>query len=257
MKLKCKQYKFIELLEKLYLGGIFPMSTITVEKKKDKTYLYSVQKGSGTSAMRYLKVDSAYFDELEPSDKSIDIEVAKHIKLLKNVSSDTDITATLEGNKLAIDLGKAKPRIAYSEPENILSKLPIKFSDGIPLFGKKEFPLDCEFTMKLVELKDIVSYANAISAEFYQFMSTGKRISVRIGDIHNVDDYVPYDTETKLSKGKSLDVTYSFGIGEISKTFSQNELTCNCATDRPAWIYEKGEDFILGVAIPPKIKEQQ
>ena len=241
----------------LYLGGIYPMSTITVEKKKDKTFLYSIQKGTGAKTIRYLKVESDYFDELESSPKSIDIDIQRVIKILKNVSSDTDITLTLEGNKIALNLGKAQPRLTYTEPEQVLSKLPIKFSGDVPLFGKKEFPLDCEFTMKLVELKDIVSFAKSISAEFYQFMATKNNISVRIGDIHNVDDYIPYSTETTLDKGKSLDVTYSYGIEEISKTFSQNELVVNCATDRPAWVYEKGSDFILGVAIPPKIREQE
>ena len=257
MKIKTKQHKFIELLEKLSLDGIYPMSTITVTKKKDKTYLHSIQKAEGAMTIRYLKVNASYFDELEPSDKSIDIEIPRFMKVIKNVSSDTDITMKLEGEKVSLDLGKAKPRLSYTQPENVLTKLPLKVEDGIPKFGKKKFPLDTQLTMTLIELKDIVSYAKSIEAEFYEFIATNKSLNVRIGDINNIDDYVPYDSEATLTKGDTLDVIYSYGIKEISNTFSQNSMTINCGNDRPAWIYEKTDDYILGVAIPPKIREEE
>ena len=256
MKLQCKQHKFIEFLEKLSLDGIFSTSTITVETKDKKTFLFSVQKASGAMTIRYLKVEAEYFDVLEAGKKSINIEIPRFLKIMKNVPSERDVIMELEGNKVSLDLGKATPRLPYTEPEESIKKLPISVEDGVTLFGKKKTPLDVSFVMELVELKDIVSYAKAIDTEFFEFVSTDKNISVRIGDIHDIDAYVPYACEAKLKTGKTLDSIYTYGIKEMSNTFTQNEFTFHCATDKPAWIYEKGDDYILAIAIPPKIKQK-
>jgi len=258
MKIKMKQHKLISFLEKLYMSGAYPVATIIIEEKNDKTVLRSIQKEAGARSLRYFMAKQDYFDELESSEVPFILEVEKIIKVIKNIASDEDITITKQGERISVKSNRVNLNLNYQivGDEEIIEKLPLKMIDGIPYFGKKvDVPLSTKFDIKLSELKDIISYAGSIDTNTYQFVIANKKLNVRIGDIHKLDDYIIFDSNVSVDEQTSLDVIFTYGINEIANTFQQPEFTIYTDTDKPMLAQERSENYKLGVFLPPYTKE--
>lgn len=269
MKFKIKQEKFQELLEKLILKDIFPSSIIATKNG----VLYSIQKEEHGRALRYVKFNKSYFDEIDNSVESIEIDVEKTLSLIKNISAGTPLEIETKGNKLSIKKlvvdkqgkvidEKGFTMIAYKEPQGaITEQIPFEIKDGVPIVGDGKIALTSHFTIDLSELKGITAYGSSLKTEFYKFMfekkegKSNKEIAVRIGGIHDFNDYdVEYPKGEIKSEGE-LAVTFTYAIPQIAATFRQKDTTFRTKTDCPVWIYEGCDTYILGVLVPPFVPD--
>lgn len=253
-----KQNNLISFLEKLSLDGAYEIAHISIIETKGKTLLRSIQKEAGARSLRYFNASSEYFDELETSNVPFILEVDKIIKVIKNIPSDHNITITKQGQKISVKSNRIDLNLNYQQVDenDFIEKIPLKTIDGIPHFGKDvDVPLSTKMDMKLIELKDIVAYASSIDTKTYEFIIANKKLNVRIGDIHQLDDYIIFDSNVSVDDKTSLDVTFTYGIKEISNTFQQDEFTIFTDTDKPMLVQEKGDNYTLGVFLPPYTKE--
>jgi len=258
MKIKMKQFRLITFLEKLSFDGAYSVAHITITEINKEIVLRSIQKEQGARSLRYLTVKKEYFDELEPTDVPFKLEVDKIIKVIKNIPSDEEITITRNGQKISVKSNRVDLNLNYQkvDDDEYMKNVPLKMIDGVPHFGKNiDIPLSIKLTMKRDELKDVVSLASSIDTKIYQFLIANKKLNIRIGDIHQLDDYILFDSNVSVKDKTSLNVTFTYGIEAISKTFHQNEFTLYMDTDKPLLIQEKGEHYTLGVFLPPYTKK--
>lgn len=258
MKIKMKQHKLISFLEKLYLSGAYPIAHITIEERNDDVVLRSIQKEAGARSLRYFNATSEYFDELEPTKVPFILEVEKIIKVIKNTPSDEDITITKQGEKISVKGNRVDLNLNYQivNEDELTTKIPLKMIDGTPHFGKDvDIPLSTKMKMKLSELKDITSYASSINTTTYQFVIANKKLNIRIGDIHKLEDYILFDSNVSVDEQTSLDVIMTYGINEIANTFQQPQFIMFTDTDKPLLAQEKSSTYTLGVFLPPYTRE--
>jgi hypothetical protein len=254
MKIKIKQKKLITLLEQLNMNGAYPIAHIIIEEKDNTVMFRSIQKESAARSLRYFMATSDYFDDLQPSQVPFILQVEKIIKVIKNIPSEEPITITRRENKLSIEGNRISLNMNH-QPVNeneLITKIPLSVKYGIVhISSNVELPLDVKFNMKLSELKDIVSYASALNSTTYRFLMMNKKLKIRIGDIHELDDYIIFDSNTTVEDKTSLDVMITYGINEISNTFQQKDFTVHTGTDKPFLVQEKGEHYKLGILLPP------
>lgn len=255
MKFVLKQEKFQDLLEKLIVKDMFPSSIITT---KDGN-LFSIQKEEHGRALRFLNVKGSFFDEINNTTETIELDVEKALNMIKNILPNTLLTIQTKGEKLSI-LGKnIDANISYKDPESeVLASLQqanMEMKEGIPIVGDTKTKLDNYFTIKLPDFKDLAGFASSLKTEFYKFGFDKDKIAVRIGDLHKFSDYVIFNPDGKIKKGEDLDVTFTYGIPQISETFGSKEINIKTKTNSPGWFYEGTEEYVLGLMIPPYIQE--
>lgn len=267
MKFKIKQEKFQELLEKLLLKDVFPSSIIATKNG----ILFSIQKEEHGRALRYVKFNKIYFDEIDNSVESIEIDVEKALHVLKNISADTPLIIETKGNKLSIqrlivdkdgkviDI-KGITMLAFKEPQGpINEQIPFEIKESVPYVGEGKVALSTYFTVDLSELKSMTAFGSSLKTEFYKFMfeqketKPNKEIAVRIGGIHDFNDYDTSYPKGEIKTPGDLAVTFTYGLPQIADTFRQKEVNFRTKTDCPGWIYEGNESYLLGVLIPPYV----
>jgi len=252
MRFKLKQEKLQTLLEKLLVKDMFIDSIITVKDKK----LFSIQKEEHGRAFRFAKFNTVFFDEIDESTESINIDIQRILNIIKNIPADIDLIVETKGNKLSITGNKVNINISYREPESeVLTALPFPIEDGTPIVGESKVRLDTAFTIELDDLKEITSYASALKTEFYKFMIMNGKILVRTGGLHDFSDYIIFEPKGKISNGDDLEVTYTYGISQVAETFD-NAVNINTKTASPMWIYEGTKEYVLGVLIPPYVESE-
>lgn len=267
MKFKLKQEKFQELLEKLLLKDIFPSSIIATKNG----ILFSIQKEEHGRALRYVKFNKNYFDEIDNSVESIEIDVEKTINVTKKIPPGTPLVIETKGNKLSIKKlivdkdgkvidEKGYTMIAFKEPQGpINEQIPFEIKESVPYVGEGKVALSTYFTVDLSELKVITDIGNPLKTEFYKFMfeqkelKPNKEIAVRIGGIHDFNDYHVEYPKGEIKTPGDLAVTFTYGIPQIADTFRQKEVNFRTKTDCPGWVYEGSESYLLGVLIPPYV----
>jgi len=136
-----------------------------------------------------------------------------------------------------------------------MQDLPFEIKDGTPLIGESKLPLEDYFKIDLSEFKNISAYAGILKTEFYKFIvNENKKISVRVGNLHDFSDYHVENPSGKVEAGKEVEVIFTYGIPQIADTFRQ-DVNIRTKTNSPAWIYETDKNYILGILIPPYVPE--
>ena len=249
MKFKLKQEKLQTLLEKLLVKDMFVDSVISVKDKK----LFSIQREEHARALRFAKFNESFFEEIDDSTEAINIDIQKIFNVIKNISAETDLTVEIKGNKLSISGKNVDINFSYKEPtEEVLTALPFEMDDGCPIVGDTKDKLDTSIKITLEDFKGISAYGSAMKTEFYKFMIKNKKVSVRVGDLHEFSDYVIFEPDSKVLNGPELDSTYTYGIAQVAETFD-SDINIKTKTACPIWIYEGTKDHILGVLIPPYV----
>ena len=251
MKFSLKQEKLQELLEKLIVKDIFPSSLIST---KGQT-LYSIQKEEHGRALRFAKFNKSYFESIDDSDESIELDVERTLSVVKNILPNTVLTVETKGNKLSISGERINVNIAFKEPEaKIETSLPFEMKDGIPLIGASKIPLDTVFSIKLSDFKSLSSYASSLKTEFYKFSIGNKKLTIKVGDLHNFSDFIVFEPESGIENDNSLDVIYTYAIPQIADTFRKDEVIIKTKTQSPAWVQETTDDYLLGILVPPYVE---
>lgn len=267
MKFEIKQEKFANMLEKIYFKDTFPSSILFGEGKTIK----AIQKEEHGRVMRYVKFEEGYFESIEESDDVIEIDTKKTLDMIKRIPSNTNILFELKGNKLSIrslSLEEVKGkdvdiRLSYKEPDSEVKKeLSFSFEKGVPVIpiGNTKIALDTYFTIKTADLKSVIEWATPLKTEFYKFSYDKKQplgIQIRTGDIHEWSDCVLFNPEGEIKTGEELNVTFTYGIQQIANIFEQKEIQVRTKTHSPAWFFEKGDNYIIGVLLPPYVPDDE
>jgi len=253
MKFKLTQEKLINLLEKLMLKDAFKKCTLTVRDGM----LFSIEKEQHGRALRFLKINKSYFDEIDDSNETIALDLEKTLSVVKNILPTTELTFEKVGEKISITGENINAKISYENPQGeLLTGLPFEINDdGVPIIGEAKIPLDTYLRVDLQDFKDVANYGNSLGTEFYKFFISGDKIATRIGDLHNFSDYVIFNPNGDIKSGKELNVFFTYGIPQIAGSFSK-EVNIKVKTNSPGWFYEKTDDYTLGVLIPPYVPKE-
>jgi len=100
------------------------------------------------------------------------------------------------------------------------------------------------------DFKDISDNASAIKTEFYSFSIKDKKLLINVGDVNATSDNWIFQPNAEMKSGESLNVIFTYGIPQISSTFSKN-VSIYTATESPGWFFEQSGEHALGVFIPP------
>jgi len=257
MKIEIKQSKLVEILDYLYVDGLFPFSIVSTKGGK----LFSAQTDKDGFAFRYVVFLGDYFKTISKEEESVKIDIEKVKKFINIRSPESIITieypSPTDENKLRISGEKAKNNIAVTKLDSneIKKGLPFVMKENIPYINKGQVALDTHVAISLASFKTINDYATAHGTEFFRFkIGKDRKLEVRIGDIHALDDYTPYEPNCKVfSVNEDLDVTFTKGIKELSKTFCRDVDIC-MRSNMPAWFSEQSQSHKFGVLISP-VKE--
>jgi len=259
MKIELMQPKLLEILDYLYVDGLFPFSIITTKDGK----LYSSQKEKEGFGYRYAMFLGDYFKSITKEKESVKIDIEKIKKFASLRKPDDVITLQYPSpkfdSKILIKGGRAKDNISVTKIDEAETKtgIPFKIENKTPYLNKGQTALDTHITISLASFKEVTSYATAHGTEFFKFsIGKDKKLELRIGDIHDLDDFTTYEPNCQVHNvNGSLDVTFTKGIKELSKTFTR-DVEIHMKSNMPAWFSEVSQSHKFGVLLPP-MKEQQ
>jgi len=257
MKIEIKQSKLIDILDYLYVDGLFPFSIITTKDGK----LYSSQEDKEGFAFRYAVFLDDFFKSISKENESVRIDIEKIKKFTSLRKPDSIITIEYkpnDKNKLKISGERAKSNISVTKLDKaeIMDGLPFKIKDGIPYIHKGKVALDTQVSISLASFKAINDYATAHGTEFFKFIiDKNRKLEVKIGDVHALEDDTIYSPNCQISKVEGeIDVTFTKGIKELSKTFSR-DVEVHLRSNMPAWFSEISQSHRFGVLLSPLRKE--
>lgn len=242
------------MFEKLQLGDIFPSSVLATKDGK----VYSIQREDEGNAIRFVKFESEFFEEISKDKDAVKVDVPKILSLLKNVSSTESITIEKVGDKLFFTDSKGATFVHYEEPKKVQEKFPFEVKDGIPYVSEGTVPLTTKFTADLTEFKSATAFGRTLKTEYYQFlMNADKSMNVKVGDLHNFSDGRDHKLPCEVVSGESLKVVFTYGIPQIADTFRQPKFTVQTVSDSPGMFSEisKEEGYQLVVVVPPYVEE--
>lgn len=260
MKIIIQQSKLLDILDKLYVDGLFPFAVITTKNGK----LLSSQSDKDEFAYRYVQFLPAYFKELSSEEESVKIDVEK-VKGFASLRKADDII-TIEypspdaSNKVRISGGGATTNLAVVKvsDEEIKTGLPFVMKDGIPHMRNGTVPLDTHVTISVASFRLIDAYASKHGTEFYRYqLGEDRKLRVLVGDIHSIEDSTTIEPICQVvSVGESLDTVFTKGIREITKVFSR-DVSVHLRSNFPGWFSEVSQDHKFGVSIAPYIKKEE
>jgi len=252
MKFKLKQEKMRDMLEKLSVQNLFPMSIIKASDDK----ITSIQREKNGVGLREAIFKKDYFDELEiTEDEIIELDIQKALNVIKKIPSNVDLTFKTKGDKVIISGKRVHINLSYRDPkdDDIVEKMPYTLEDGIPSI--KGVKLSADVTMKLSELKDATDYGSSIGTDFYTFVASGSKLKIRVGDLHKFSDFVLFETKAKV-EGEAESI-YTVGLSQIADTFLKDEFSIFFADEAPILAFEEDENSYLGLLLPPQPKQKQ
>jgi len=258
MKIEIKQQKLIEILDYLYVDGLYPFSIITTKDGK----LISAQKEKDGFGFRFAMFDKEYFHDITEEQESVKIDVEKIKKFASLRKPDAIITLEYPvKKKLQVSGEGLKDNLSVPELDDkeIMIKLPFKIKDGMPYLRGGKVALDTHVTLSLGSLKKINDIATAHGTEFFRFVvGKDKKLKVRIGEIHALEDFSEYEPEgSKVFKANGeLEVTMTKGIKEISKTFTR-DIEVYLRTNMAGWFSEISQSHKFGVLVSPMQKKEE
>jgi len=269
MKIMVEQPKLLEILEYLSVDGLFPFSVIVTNSRK----ITSAQTDKEGAAFRYVTFSPAYFKHVSEKKEAVKIDVEK-TKKFANLRKVTDVL-TLEypvpemENKMKISGGQAHDFIGVTKVDDDETNLGLPFvmkpidkddetSHKVPWLNKGQVALDTRFVMSLNSFKDIVSYASAHGTEFFKFhISKDREANIRIGNIHELDDFSIYEPTSKVyNVHGDVEVTITNGIKELAKTAKGDVDVC-MRSNMPMWFKETTKDKLFGILLSPYTKKEK
>lgn len=260
MKIKIQQSKLLNILNYLYVDGLFAFSVITTKKGR----FISSQSDKDEFAYRYVQFLPDYFNEISEEEESVKIDTEK-IKGFASLRKADDII-TLEypspkaSNKLRMSGGIAQSEIAVvsMNEDEVNTALPFVMKDKIPYMHDGQVPLDTHVVVSLNSFKDIDAYASKHGTEFYRYqLGKDRKLRVLVGDIHGIEDATTLKPICQVvSVGEDLDVVFTKGIREITKVFSR-DVEIYLRSNFPGWFSEISQHHRFGVTIAPYIKKEE
>ena len=254
MKIQIQQTKLIEILDYLYVDGLFPFSIVTTKGGK----LFSVQQDKEGFAMRYAVFHGDYFKQISEEEESVQWDIEKIKKFVNLRKPETFLTLNYPVEKKLVIKGEgATTRIVVSKinPEDVKNKLPFVMKGehkNIPHINKGQVALDTHVSLSLAALKKISSYGSAHGTEFFKFKIDEKRkLQVFVGDVHAIEDDSILDVNAQVHNvNEELNVTFTKGIVEMAKTFS-GDVEIHMRSHMPAWFSEVTHNHKFGVLLSP------
>lgn len=243
------------MLEKLTVKDMFPNSILSI-KNDIQPKVYSIQKQDDGKALRFLKFNSSFFDRVQcEKDESVVLEIKKIHKMIKTIPSTATLNIKTEDGKVKIFGEGINFVLNYNYPEvGVLTNLPFSFENGYPVVSEHNIKLDVCFKIKLQDFKEIADYSSTLKTNIYKFTITKKEFMARVGDLHEFSDFITLSPKIDLLNGENLEAMFAYGLKEISKTFD-NDVTICTQTNAAGWFYEVGKEHVLGILIPPCIRE--
>ena len=254
MKIQIEQKKLMEILDYLYVDGLFPFAIVTAKNGK----LLSIQTDKDGFAFRYAEFLSDYFKEITDTDEPLKIDVEKVKGFVRLRPNDAIITLEYPSpeakNKLKISGGRAHNNLAVThvDPSEVKTKLPFEIKDGIPYIKNGQTALDNKVSISLSSLNEIKDYATQHGTEFFRFkIGPDQKLVVYVGDVHALEDFTDFEPNCQVfaTKGE-LDVTFTKGIKELAKTFS-SDVNISMRSNLPAWFSEVNQSRKFGVLLSP------
>jgi len=254
MKIQIQQTKLIEILDYLYVDGLFPLSIVTTKDGK----LFSAQNDKEGFAMRYAVFLGDYFKQISKEEESVQWDIEKMKKFVNLRKPETFLTIEYPvENKLVIKGENVKTRIVVSKInlEDVKKKLPFIMKGehkNIPHINKGQVALDTHVSLSLAALKKISSYGTAHGTEFFKFeIGKERQLQVFVGDVHAIEDDSILDVNAQvLNVNEELKVTFTKGIAEMAKTFS-GDIEIHMRSHMPAWFSEVTHNHKFGVLLSP------
>jgi len=264
MKIVIQQSKLLEILNYLYVDGLFPFSIMTTKEGKLISSQSDQSKDKGGFAYRYVQFLPSYFKEISQEQQSIKIDVEKVKGFVSLRKSDDIITIEYPSpdapNKMRISGGGAKNNLAITkvDEQDIKLGLPFVMKDKIPYMHGGKVALDTHVIVGLNSFRDIDAYASKHGTEFYRYqIGKDRKLKVLVGDIHEFEDTTTLEPTCQIvSVGEELDVTFTKGIREITKVFS-HDVDIYLRSNFPGWFSEVSEHHRFGCTISPYIKKDE
>ena len=255
MEFELKQEKMRDLLEKMSVQNLFPMSII----KASEDEISSVQREANGVGIREARFKKSFFDKLNvEEDEIIELDIQRALNIIKKLSSNTVLKFKTKDDKVVISGKRVHINLSYREPkeEDIIDQMPFEdIKDGVPTI--KGVELSTEVKMKLTDLKDTTDYGNSLGTEFYTFETEKGKLKIRVGDLHKFSDFVLFEPEAEVEKGEDTEAIYTVGLPQIANTFVEKEFIIKFASGAPALVCEESKDSSLNLLLPPQPKPNQ
>jgi len=260
IKIKIKQSKLLDLINYLSVDGLFPFSIITI---RDKNILVSSQAEKEASGWRYVEFLPSYFEEMKGDDTGlrIDIESIRKFVSLRGADSIIELQYPAPKNKTMMmiksDTTIDMLTVSKLDKKDIINTLPFQMEDGTPYLNKGKTPLSVNTTISKASMKHMSNIASAHGTEYFRFkIGKSNKLAVRIGDIKGVGNHSNFKPEsTPVKTNEELDVTFTRGIKEISKTV-HGDVDLYARTGMAGWFSEEGTEHKFGLLISP-MKEKK
>lgn len=244
------QKKFQYLLEKLIVKDMFPISVLSIKNGK----IFSIQKEDDKRAFRLLKFNKSFFDTINGNDESFEFDIKKIHKMIKGIPSTALLKIKMANDILSITGDGIDFVFSCNKlGSEAMTSLPFSFDNNIPVVTSKKIKLDTCFKISLSNFKNAAGYATTLKTNTFKLFSNNGAVTMRIGDLYSFSDYITLDMGVKTSD--DFDVVFTYGLKQISKTFD-NDINICTKTEAAGWFYEVTNKHVLGILIPPCIKEE-
>jgi len=254
MKFEMKQEKMRDMLEKITMQNLFPISII----KADESGLSSIQREANGVVIREAIFKKSFFESFEVEETEyIELDVQRALSVIKKVDSTKKLSFETKENKVVIKGDKVSINLSLREPnkDDILERMPFEIKEGKPCI--KNIKLSSTIKMKLSDLKDTTDYGSSLSTEFYTFKADKDGFEIRVGDLHKFSDFVIFKPEVEFSVEDESEAVYTVGLPQLANTFTEKKFTINYASDAPAYMIEENEHCLLGILFPPQVKPKE
>ena len=253
MKIEIIQSKLIQILDYLYVGGLFPFAIIQTKGGK----LYSIQQSKEGFAFRFAEFHGDYFKNLSEEEEAVqlDVEKVKNFASLRRPEEVITIEYPINQKIVIKDSKGVKNRITVTklDAKDIKKGLPFKIKNKIPYIKGGQVALDTHVTMSLASFKGINDYATAHGTDTFTFkIGEDRNLKIQIGDVHALEDDTEYPPNAQVNNlNEELKTTFTKGIKELTKTFT-GDVDIHTRSNMPAWFSEVSKDHKFGVLISPQ-----
>jgi hypothetical protein len=146
-----------------------------------------------------------------------------------------------------------------------LDELPFKMKDGIPYYQKGTIKPDTEVTIDVAEIQKSIKHKQKVakhatggrSPKYYDFNFTEDGSTVVMGD--DSDLSMTPITKTLNCEVKGPGASFKVGDEDLEHVMGilTGVVTVYCKTDYPIWITQKGDDYLVGYLVAPKVGDEE
>lgn len=260
MKIEVRQQSLLEILDNLYVDGLFPFPVICIRNGE----LLSAQYDKEGFAFRFARFYNDYFKKVSEKEEyvKLDVEAIKKAINLRAPDSILTLEYPCNNNELKISHTTHGDTLEDFYPTTKLDKadmklsLPFVMKEKVPHLDEGKIPLDTHIIISSPRFKMINDSASSHGTNFYKFnINKDKRkLEIKIGEIQAMEDYAIYKPACIVKTvSEDIDVTFMKGIKQIAKTFNR-DINIFLRSNMPAWFQEVGEHSRLGVLISPVLE---